>query len=137
MPPRPPAIRDVKANFRLAADYIVDGEERQSEYHPRIATDICGLNKGPEGKIYGSTAISMHIFCFDPASRSLENLGRVGWGSGEVYDVIGHSEKVSWVAHGGGYWAVYDPSRLWDPQPNNEGFSQTAIPRSSASSART
>ncbi len=129
-PPRPPASRDVKPNFRLAADYVIDGKARQSDYRPRVATDICGLNRGADGRIYGSTAISMHIFCFDPTTRSLEDLGRVGWGSGEVYDVIGHGGKVYMGSYGGGYWAVYDPSRPWDPQPENEGFSPTANPRS-------
>ena len=129
-PPRPPAIRDVKPDFRLAADYTVDGEKRQSNYRPRVATDICGLNKGPEGKIYGSTAISMHIFCFDPATRLLEDLGRVGWGSGEVYDLINHGDKVYMGSYGGGYWAVYDPAKPWDPQPEQEGFSPDANPRS-------
>ena len=109
---------------------MINGQARQSDYRPRVATDICGLNRGTDGKIYGSTAISMHIFCFDPATRSLEDLGRVGWGSGEVYDVIGHGGKVYMGSYGGGYWAVYDPSRPWNPQPENEGSSPTANPRS-------
>ena len=122
--------RDVQARFRLAAHYAVDGEERQSDYQPRVATDICGLTKGTDGKIYGSTIISMHIFCFDPASRQLADLGRVGWGGGEVYDLIGFAGKVYMGSYGGGYWGVYDPQKPWDPQAEKGGLSTAANPRS-------
>jgi outer membrane protein assembly factor BamB len=128
-PTRPAPTRDIQANFWLAADYSVDGEERQSDYKPRVATDICGLNPGPDGKIYGSTIISMHMFCFDPETRELEDLGRAGWSSGEIYDVIGFGDKVYLGSYGGGYWAVYDPSKPWDAQREHEGISPTANPR--------
>ena len=128
-PARPAPSRDIKPRFYLAADYSVDGEERRSDYQPRVATDICGLNSGPDGKIYGSTIISMHMFCFDPESRRLEDLGRAGWSSGEIYDVIGCGGKVYLGSYGGGYWAVYDPGKPWDPQPENDGISPTANPR--------
>jgi hypothetical protein len=125
----PAPTRDIQARFRLNANYTVDGEERPSRYQPRVATDICGLNRGTDGKIYGCTIISMHIFCFDPATRQLADLGRVGWGGGEVYDVIGHGGKIYMGSYGGGYWAVYDPEKPWDPQPEKEGISPTANPR--------
>jgi hypothetical protein len=32
-------------------------------------------------------------------------------------------------SYGGGYWAVYDPEKPWDPQPEKEGISPTANPR--------
>ena len=128
-PARPEPTRDIKPRFYLAADYSVDGEERQSDYKPRVATDICGLNSGPDGKIYGSTIISMHMFCFDPETRRLEDLGRAGWSSGEIYDVIGHGDKVYLGSYGGGYWAVYDPKRAWQPEHDVDGISPTANPR--------
>jgi outer membrane protein assembly factor BamB len=128
-PARPVPTRDIKPRFYLAADYCVDGEERQSDYQAKVATDIVGLNTGPDGKIYGSTIISMHMFCFDPETRRLEDLGRAGWNSGEIYDVIGCGDKVYLGSYGGGYWAVYDPQKPWDPQPEKEGISPTANPR--------
>ena len=124
-----PPSRDIQARFRLDANYSVNGEEKSSQYQPRVATDICGLNKGTDGKIYGSTIISMHIFNFDPATRQLADLGRVGWGGGEVYDVIGYNDKVYMGSYGNGYWAVYDPQKPWNPQPEAEGISPTANPR--------
>jgi hypothetical protein len=126
---QPTFSRKIEAQFRLTAAYSVDGEVRQCDYQPRVATDICGLNRGGNGKIYGSIIISMHVFCFDPKTRQLEDLGRVGWGGGEVYDVIGYGDKIYMGSYGGGYWAVYDPQRPWDPQPEKEGISPSANPR--------
>ena len=128
-PARAKPARDIQPRFWLAADYAVDGEERQSDYKPRVASDICGLNPGPDGRIYGSTIISMHMFRFDPETRRLEDLGRAGWSSGEIYDVIGYGDKVYLGSYGGGYWAVYDPRKPWDAQRENEGMSPTANPR--------
>ena len=128
-PAREKPARDIQPRFRLAADYAVDGEERRSDYKPRVATDICGLNPGPDGRIYGSTIISMHMFRFDPETRRLEDLGRTGWGSGEIYDVIGYGGKVYMGSYTGAYWGVYDPGKPWDAQPENEGVSPAANPR--------
>ena len=128
-PTRPPPTRDIKADFWLRANYTVDGEARQSDYKARVATDICGLNMGPDGKVYGSTIISMHMFCFDPQTRQLEDLGRAGWSGGEIYDVIGYGDKVYLGSYGGGYWAVYDPKKSWDAQRQKDGISPTANPR--------
>ena len=111
---RPPT-RAVRAQFRFDARYEVDGQLRTSDYQPKVATDVVGLNPGPDGKIYGSTIISMHIFSFDPASRALEDLGRVGWGGGEIYDVIAHRDRLYMGSYSGGYWGVYDPERPWNP----------------------
>ena len=128
-PVSPPPTRDIQPRFYHAADYVVDGQERQSDYTPQVATDIVGLNTGPDGKIYGSTIISMHMFSFDPRTRELTDLGRAGWSSGEIYDVIAYGDKVYLGSYGGGYWASYDPSKPWDPQPEQEGISPTANPR--------
>ncbi len=128
-PAKPTPTRDIQARFYTRADYAVDGEERHSDYEACVATDICGLNPGPDGKIYGSTIISMRMFCFDPQTRELTDLGRAGWNSGEIYDVIAWGDKVYLGSYGGGYWGVYDPQKPWDPQPEKEGISATANPR--------
>lgn len=112
-----------------AGSYTVNGETRHFHYQPRIATDIVGLNKGPDGKIYGSTIISMHLFCFDPQRRALTDLGRVGFGNGEVYDVIAHQHKLYLGSYTGAYWAVYDPAQPWNPRPEVHGMAANANPR--------
>lgn len=130
--PSAPAIkattRDIKANI-YAGTYTVDGESRSFTYQPKMATDIVGLNKGPDGKIYGSTIISMHVFCFDPETRDLADLGRVGFGHGEVYDVIAHEDKLYLGSYTGAYWAVYDPDQPWNPRQDVGGVAADANPR--------
>ena len=120
--------RTVTADI-YAGVYTVNGETRRFHYSPRIATDIVGLNKGPDGKIYGSTIISMHLFCFDPQHRTLKDLGRVGFGNGEVYDVIAHQNKLYLGSYTGAYWAVYDPAQPWNPRPEVQGMAADANPR--------
>jgi outer membrane protein assembly factor BamB len=102
---------------------------RHFDYQPCVATDIVGLNKVPDGKIYGSTIISMHLFCFDPQTRALTDLGRVGWGGGEIYDVIAYKDKLYMGSYTGAYFAVYDPSKPWNPRPDAQGMAEDANPR--------
>lgn len=130
-PPEPApsgVLREIRADI-AGGTYTVDGQTRRFHYEPCVATDICGLNKGPDGKIYGSTIISMHIFSFDPKCRKLEDLGRVGWGGGEVYDVISYEGKLYMGSYGGAYWGVYDPEKPWNPRPDAEGKAADANPR--------
>ena len=44
-----------------AVSCTIDGEEVRTGYVPKVATDICGLAKGRDGRIYGSTIISMNV----------------------------------------------------------------------------
>ncbi len=130
--PSPAAVsRSISASSfsKDGVTYTVDGEERHADYRPTVATDICGLHRGPDGRIYGATIISMHIFRFDPVSRDLEDLGKVGWGGGEVYDVIACGGKVYMGSYGGGYFAAYDPDRPWNPRPGDGGEHPEANPR--------
>lgn len=112
-----------------AHTYTVNGETRTFNYIPKVATDICGLNRGPDGNIYGSTIISMHVFKFDTKTRQLSDLGRVGFGHGEVYDVIAHGDKLYMGSYTGAYWAAYDPTKEWNPRPEVEGKAPDANPR--------
>ena len=130
-PPEPESSvsRKIEARFRREFSYEVDGELRTTDYEPCVATDICGLQVGPGGRIYGATIISMHVFCYDPATSLLTDLGQVGWSGGEVYDVIGHGGKVYMGSYGGGYWAAYDPDEPWNPCPQEQGMTPEANPR--------
>lgn len=122
--------RTITARFRQEGClYTVDGEERRAEYEPTVATDICGLQRGPDGCLYGATIISMHVFRYDPGARKLEDLGRVGWGGGEIYDVIACGNKVYMGSYGGGYFAAYDPTQPWNPRPDDGGEHPEANPR--------
>lgn len=112
-----------------AHSYTLNGEARTFDYTPKVATDIVGLNRGPDGNIYGSTIISMHVFQFDTSARKLTDLGRVGFGHGEVYDVIAHGDKLYMGSYTGAYWAAYDPTQPWNPRQDVGGQAADANPR--------
>lgn len=112
-----------------ALTFFTKGSKRPMAYKPGVASDICGLNVGSDGKVYGSTIISMHLFSYDPEVRSLKDLGRVGWGSGEVYDVIAHKGKLYMGSYTGAYWGVYDPGKPWNPRRDTLGTADDANPR--------
>lgn len=99
------------------------------DYQGRVATDIVGLNKGPDGDIYGSTIISMHLFRYRRKEQKLEDLGKVGWPGGEVYDVIPYGDRLYLGSYGGAYWAVYDPSQPWNSNPEGLGMAEGSNPR--------
>jgi hypothetical protein len=71
----------------------------------------------------------MHVFKFDTQSRQLSDLGRVGFGHGEVYDVIAHGDKLYMGSYTGAYWAAYDPSKPWNPRQDVGGKAPDANPR--------
>lgn len=136
-PPAPGVQQDGRPDADRAAitvdiyggSYTVDGAERAFYYRPQVATDIVGLNRGPDGKIYGSTIISMHLFAYDPGARQLSDLGRVGFGNGEVYDVIAHGDTLYLGSYIGAYWAAYDPAQPWNPRRESGGIADDANPR--------
>ena len=97
---------------------------------PAIMTaDIVGLARGPDGCIYGSNIIGMHLFRFDPRARRLTDLGRVGWDGAEIYNLIAHGGKLYMGSYGGAIWGVYDPQRPWNPRPETRGTAEDANPR--------
>lgn len=123
--------REMSAIFRQQGSTVtVDGTERAIDYEPCVGTDICGLHRGPDGDLYGTTIISMHLFRYQPRQRRLTDLGKVGWPGGEVYDVISTDDRVYMGSYGGGIWAVYDPSEPWNPMPEVKGEHADANPRS-------
>ena len=56
-----------------------------------------------DGTLYGSTMISMRLFRVDPTAKAdaLTDLGRVGWGSGEIYNQLACDGRVFFGSYGG------------------------------------
>ena len=122
-------VADVRAR-RYGLLNLTTGESREGswEYAGRKPTDIVGLNKASDGRIYGTDIIGMHLFRFDSRSRELEDLGAVGWPGGEVYQTIEVDGLIYLGSYGGGIWGVYDPQRPWDPRPEDGGRHPEANP---------
>ena len=71
----------------------------------------------------------MRVFKFDTQTRQLSDLGRVGFGVGEVYDVIAFGDKLYMGSYIGAYWAAYDPSKPWNARLDVGGEDADANPR--------
>jgi len=64
---------------------------------------------GPGGAVYGSTALPMEIFRFDPRAGRSEHLG--GMPGGEVYSLLEHDRKLYLCYYGGAVMNLYDPAK--------------------------
>lgn len=67
------------------------------------------LGLGPRGCIYGSTAMPLEIFRFDPKNSRSEHLG--GMPGGEVYSMIQQEQKLYLCYYGGAVMNLYDPGK--------------------------
>jgi streptogramin lyase len=67
------------------------------------------VGNGPGGCIYGSTAMPMEIFRYDPKSHRSEHLG--GMPGGEVYSLLEREGKLYLCYYGGAIMNLYDPAK--------------------------
>ena len=67
------------------------------------------VGMGPGGAIYGSTAMPLEIFRFEPRSGKSEHLG--GMPGGEVYSMLEEAGKLYLCYYGGAIMNLYDPAK--------------------------
>ncbi len=84
------------------------------------------VGEGPRGVIYGSTAMPLELFWYDPRSREMKNPGNPTSVRGEIYSFAHLDGKLYACAYPGGWLSIYDPTRPWDygtkPENNPYGF---------------
>ena len=116
---------------RYAAINLASGSVsvRGIGYLGKRGTQICGLNRGRDGAIYGTNIIGMHLFRCDTATDRLADLGHVGWRGGEVYNTIQVDHRVYFGTYGGGHWGEYDSRHPWTPDFDGQGTAEGANPR--------
>ena len=70
------------------------------------------VGNGPRGHVYGSTAMPLEVFRFDPGVGRSEHLGAMP--GGEVYSMMEQEGKLYLCYYGGSIMNLYDPSkRSW------------------------
>jgi len=67
------------------------------------------VGNGPNGCIYGSTAMPMEIFRYDPKLNRSEHLGAMP--GGEVYSMLEREGKLYLCYYGGAIMNLYDPAK--------------------------
>lgn len=116
---------------RFAAIDLKSGKVKINRigYEGKRGTQICGLNRGLDGTIYGTNIIGMHVFRCDTKTDRLTDLGHVGWNGGEVYNAIQVDHRVYVGTYGGGHWGEYDTRKPWKPDFDGQGKAGDANPR--------
>lgn len=79
---------------------------------------------GPDGKVYGSTAMPLEMFVHDPIAKTNASLGNPTPVNGEIYSMVPWREKLYVCAYPGAYLSAYDPAR-----PFRFGTNATDNPR--------
>jgi streptogramin lyase len=83
---------------------------------PRQETTIITVGAGPDGKIYGSTYETQHLYSFDPATGSMVDHGLLhNQGLGQVHAIAAADGKLFLATYTHGRMTVYDPTQPWDP----------------------
>jgi hypothetical protein len=85
---------------------------------------IFSLGAGPNGRIFGSTAMPLEMFPFTPARHELKDVGNPTALSGEIYSFATDGKLLYTCAYPGSYLSIYDPEKPW-----NYGTEKGANPR--------
>lgn len=67
------------------------------------------VGNGPRGCIYGSTAMPLEVFRYDPQAKRSEHLGNMP--GGEVYSLMPHEDRLYLCYYGGAVMNLYDPAK--------------------------
>jgi len=87
-------------------------------------TDIFLLHHGPDGHIYGSSILPLHLFRYVIETGELTDLGQCSLSGGEVYSMGNLDGLLYMCSYPGARLSVYDPSR-----PYRFGTDADANPR--------
>jgi hypothetical protein len=76
--------------------------------------DVFRLALGPDGLLYGSTAMPLYLFRLNPATGQLTNIGRPG--GGEVYSFLPYSDRLLMAGYSSlSPLMVYKPKQPYGP----------------------
>ena len=112
-------LRDGRFVIETRAGAVIlgkPGSDETSKLDYDYACDGAGIflvRPGPGGRVYGSSAMPLRLFEYDPETRRLTNLGRCSAASGEVYSFAHLNGKLYIAAYGAAHRSVYDPDRSY------------------------
>jgi hypothetical protein len=86
------------------------------------------VGEGPGGRIFGSTALPLEMFDFDPATGASRDLGNPTSVGGEIYSFAHDGRLLYLCAYPQSFLSIYDPAKPWhygktaDSNPRGFGF---------------
>jgi streptogramin lyase len=92
------------------------------------AIGLFEVGAGPGGRVFGSTALPLELFEFNPATRQLTDLGNPTDVDGEIYSFATAGGSLYVCAYPSSFLSVYDPARPWhygrskDSNPRGLGY---------------
>jgi hypothetical protein len=102
-----------------------EGGERLFDIDYRAAgTDIFVVHRGPDGNIYGSSILPLHLFRYVPGTGELADLGKCSSAGGEAYSMANHEGKLYIASYPAARISIYDPAK-----PYHYGTSPADNPR--------
>lgn len=95
----------------LIVKSATDSREIRYDYETEDAgTRIFVVDKGPDGKVYGSSFLPLQLFVYDPETDQSQNLGKATVSTGEIYSFTLFKNQLVMAAYPGASMAVYDPT---------------------------
>ncbi|MBN1490474.1 MAG: hypothetical protein JXA69_11210 [Phycisphaerae bacterium] len=99
--------------------YDVEAKRVVTEHRLTAGGDgmvVFSLTNGPDGNVYGSTYINMHIFRCDAASGALTDLGKISQWAGQVDSMsLGRDGRIYMGAYTDAVVSIFDPAQPWRP----------------------
>jgi outer membrane protein assembly factor BamB len=74
-------------------------------------TEIFLVHRGPDGKVYGSSILPLHLFRFDPSRGDLADLGKCSAAAGEAYSMANWEGKLYIASYPQAMVSIYDPAK--------------------------
>jgi hypothetical protein len=69
------------------------------------------VGTGPDGRIYGSSMLPLRLFAYDPEKKTLTNLGKASYATGEIYSMGSLDGRLYLCSYPEARLSVYDPKR--------------------------
>ncbi len=69
------------------------------------------VHRGPDGNIYGSSMLPLHLFRYEPASGAVTDMGKCSSAGGEAYSMANLDGKMYIASYPGATVSIYDPSK--------------------------
>ncbi len=99
-----------RGRFRVQDPQTGQTVERTFQYAGQ-GDYIFTLGVGPSNQVYGSTAMPLEVFRYDPGTRQSEHLGNMP--GGEVYSMLPREGKLYLCYYGGAVMNLYDPAKAF------------------------
>ncbi len=84
------------------------------------------VGAGPGGRIFGSTALPLEMFEFNPITSALKDLGNPTDVGGEIYSFANDGKRLYLCAYPQSFLSIYEPDKPWQygktKESNPRGF---------------